>query len=909
MLLTEHDPDFVLITETWLNKDSNTAMLNIEGYYIEPDLRMDRRDTMNGIGGGLIVYIKNGLIVKPLPVENNFNQFVQFEVVNNDDSCAARSLNITLIYRPPSSRDENTDELCKLFDKASKNSIFIGDFNFPGINWEYETSDRKGANFLQCTKDNYFEQLIDFKTHIRGNTLDLLFSNQPDKIINIEPLGNLGNSDHSIIMCELEYNSRFNDSTEKIWNWKNAEYDRLADFLHDVDWEHELTGTPTDEAWTFLKDKILTGMDNFVPKIPRRTKNSPRWMTSIVKRLVRRKQRLYNIFMETRRQEDEISFKKLQKECKKAVRQAKRKFEQKIAVNGNKRPFVAYIKSKTKSRAGVGPLKVGNRTISDDKDMATELNKAFCSVFTKEVNQNHPTCQIFQDSSIISDIYFTENMVREKINKLKSTSAPGPDKIPARFLKEYVDLISYPLSILFDSSMRSGIVPQDWRLANVTPIFKKGSKSKPENYRPVSLTSICCKIMESIIRDQLVNHLKLNNLIKRSQHGFMKNKSCTTNLLEFLDRVTTLIDQGDSVDVIYLDFSKAFDKVPKNRLLDKIKAHNIRGNVHKWISEWLSGRLQRTVLNGSFSEWCEVLSGVPQGSVLGPLAFIIFINDLDGETSLISIMNKFADDTKLGHKANIEADKEVLQKALDDLCVWSDRWGMEFNVNKCKVLHLGKKNNEFEYYMNGSLLASVDQERDIGVIVEKSLKPSLQCAEAAKKAMVVLGQITRAFQYRDRYIFLKLYVQFVRCHLEFASPVWSPWHLGDIETLEKVQRRAVNYITGLKGATYEDKLKELGILSLASRRSRADLIQVFKILKGIDDVDSTTWFTLVGQEPQRLTRNTAYHGNLVATRSKIDIRSNFFTNRVVAKWNGLPIEVKDSRTLTIFKSKLDGLLN
>ena len=187
------------------------------------------------------------------------------------------------------------------------------------------------------------------------------------------------------------------------------------------------------------------------------------------------------------------------------------------------------------------------------------------------------------------------------------------------------------------------------------------------------------------------------------------------------------------------DFSKAFDKVPKNRLLDKIKAHN-----------------------GSFSEWCEVFSGVPQGLVLGPLAFIIFINDLDGETSLISIMNKFADDTKLGHKANIEADKEVLQKALDNLCVWSDRWGMEFNVNKCKVLHLGKKNNEFEYYMNGSLLASVDQERDIGVIVEKSLKPSLQCAEAAKKAMVVLGQITRAFQYRDRYIFLKLYVQFVR---------------------------------------------------------------------------------------------------------------------------------------------------
>jgi len=537
--------------------------------------------------------------------------------------------------------------------------------------------------------------------------------------------------------------------------------------------------------------------------------------------------------------------------------------------------------------------------------MATELNKAFCSVFTKENDQNRPTCQVLQDSSVVSEIYFTAGMVAEKINKLKSTSAPGPDKISARFLKEYVNVISYPLSLLFESSMRSGIVPQDWRLANVTPIFKKGSKSKPENYRPVSLTSICCKLMESIIRDQLVNHLKFNNLIKSSQHGFMKNKSCTTNLLEFLDRVTTLIEDGDSVDVIYLDFSKAFDKVPINRLLDKIKAHNIRGNVHKWITEWLSGRMQRTVLNGSFSEWCEVLSGVPQGSVLGPLAFIIFINDLDAETSLISIMNKFADDTKLGHKVNNDTEKGVLQNALDNLCMWSDRWCMEFNVKKCKVMHLGKKNKDYEYYMKGSVLSSVNQERDIGVLVESSLKPSLQCAEASRKASVVLGQITRAFLYRDRFIFLKLYVQFVRCHLEFASPVWSPWHIGDIEILEKVQRRAVNFITGLKGVTYEDKLKELGILSLVDRRSRADLIQVFKILKGIDDVDSSTWFTLVGQEPQRVTRNTSYHGNLVATRSKSDIRLNFFTNRVVSRWNGLPTDVKDFRTLNIFKSKLD----
>ena len=168
--------------------------------------------------------------------------------------------------------------------------------------------------------------------------------------------------------------------------------------------------------------------------------------------------------------------------------------------------------------------------------------------------------------------------------------------------------------------------------------------------------------------------------------------------------------------------------------------------------------------------------------------------------------------------------------------------------------------------------------------------------------------ITRALQYRDRYTFLKLYVKFVRCHLEFASSVTlAPCR--DIETLGKVQRREVNYMTVQKGVTYEDKLREWGILSLANRRYRADLIQVFKILKEIEDVDSSTWFTLVGQEPQRLTRNTAYHGNLVAARSKTDIWSNSFTNRVIYKWNKLPSEVKDSRNFSIFKSKLDELLN
>ena len=228
-------------------------------------------------------------------------------------------------------------------------------------------------------------------------------------------------------------------------------------------------------------------------------------------------------------------------------------------------------------------------------------------------------------------------------------------------------------------------------------------------------------------------------------------------------------------------------------------------------------------------------------------------------------------------------------------------------VGKCKIFHVGRNNINFSYSMQGTPLEEVSQERDIGVIISHNLKPSLQCAEASRRALAVLGQISRAFLYRDRKIFLKLYTQFVRCHVEFSVPAWSPWSITDIQLLERVQIRAVNLISGLHGRTYEDKLQELGIQSLQTRRRRFDLIQAYKILKGIDKVDPTIWFTKVGTDVTRITRHTSYHDNLVPKRSRTDLRRHFFSNRIVEHWNALPQDVKEARTLGSFKTRLDAL--
>ena len=361
-------------------------------------------------------------------------------------------------------------------------------------------------------------------------------------------------------------------------------------------------------------------------------------------------------------------------------------------------------------------------------------------------------------------------------------------------------------------------------------------------------------------------------------------------------------DNNIPMDIIYLDFSKAFDKVPKHRLIQKLKSHSIKGNVLSWINNWLTGRRQRVIINGEQSTWEPVLSGVPQGSVLGPLAFIIYINDIDTLTKFITIMRKFADDTKLAQCILSEEDRDKLQDCLNLLCEWADIWGMSFNVAKCKILHVGHNNPKYEYFMNGIKLSEVKIEKDIGVKVSHDLKPSIQCLEAAKTANYMLGTISRAFHFRDRHVFLNLYKQYVRCHLEFSVSAWCPWTAVDKDVLERVQRRAVNMISGLSGRNYEDKLKELRLESLEKRRIYIDMLQTFKIIHGFDDVKSDTWFNTVGSGEHRLTRLTADPLNLMPSRSRLELRANFFSQRVVNLWNSLPGEVKNARNPKMFKN-------
>ena len=417
--------------------------------------------------------------------------------------------------------------------------------------------------------------------------------------------------------------------------------------------------------------------------------------------------------------------------------------------------------------------------------------------------------------NILSTITITRDEVMRELNNLKAHKTPGPDEIYARVLKECKAELCCPLTTLFNNSIKTLLVPKAWKLADVVPIFKKGERIKKTNYRPVSLTSTVGKILESIIANRIREHLEKHKLIKLSQHAFLKGFSCLTNLLSFYSEAYEAVDNGKEYDTVYLDFSKAFDKVPHKRLLKKLEAHGIGGEILRWIREWLTNRKQRVCINGVKSDWRTVISGVPQGSVLGPLLFIIYLNDLDSDIS--SNICKFADDTKIGRTINGPEDSQALQNDLNKLYEWSEKWQMKFSVEKCKMIKMGTVIDNTVYKLNNLDIGSSKCERDLGVLVSNNLKPREQCIAVRNKANRILGYISRTVSNRTDEVILKLYLALVRPHLDYAVQFWSPFYRMDIEFLERIQRRMTKMIHNIRNISYEDRLRKLNLHSLERR--------------------------------------------------------------------------------------------
>ncbi|CAM5077630.1 unnamed protein product [Eretmochelys imbricata] len=529
--------------------------------------------------------------------------------------------------------------------------------------------------------------------------------------------------------------------------------------------------------------------------------------------------------------------------CRDKVRKAKSHVELDLAkgIKSNSKRFLSHINKKKTKKEEVGPLNTEDGVeVKDNQGMTQYLNKCFASVFNKaneELRDNGRTTNGNEDMEV--DI--TTSEVEAKLEQLNGTKSGGLDNLHPRILKELAHAIASPLARIFNESVNSGVVSYDWRIANIVPIFKKGKKSDPGNYRPVSLTCVVCKVLEKILKEKVVKDIEVNGNWDKIQHGFTKGRSCQTNLISFFEKVTDFLDKGNAVDLIYLDFSKAFDTVPHGELLAKLERMGVSMKIERLIRNWLKGRLQRVTLKGELSDLKGVTSGVPQGLVLGPILFNLFITGFG--TKSRNVLIKFADDTKLGGIANTEKDRDVIQEDLDDLVNWSNSNRMKFNSEKCKVMHLGINKN-FCYKLGMHYLEVTEEEKELGVLVDHRMTMNRQCDMAVKKANAVLGCIRRGISSRDKEVLVPLYKALVRPHLEYCVQFWSPTFKKDEFKLEQVQRRATRMSRGMENLSYKRRLNELGLFSLTKRRLRGDTNAIYKYIRGINTMEGEELFKL-----------------------------------------------------------------
>lgn len=921
-------PQVIIITETFFDENSNLSQLINLGYV---PFRSDRKNINEKPCGGVALFILNSLS----PVEVASTSIGNCcEITISNIFINGSPVKICGVYRSPSAssscKNDVDSEFKNFLAMHLKDSHFIiaGDFNFPGINWEdLQPYSDSSAHFINTMCDLNAHQLVNFPTRKDKNSgvenvLDLVFTNIESSVVNLKSDLPFYTSDHlsltfDIIIpgCKTNVDSHLPSS---ILNFNKINVDGFKNYVNNINWHERLSSyTDPDEMYAAFLDALYEGFLSFVPKKKYLNQRAfMPWYNDHLHRLFRQRDRWWARYLKRgKRSVDLEKFYKVSRKCHRKMLFYREQYEELLSRTNNIRSLCSYAKNRMKYRESIPGLMRQDGTLAINNNEKAELfNDFFGSVFTKD---NGIPCDVkINNYPELKDIHFSPDSVKLALSKIRPHSSGGPDYVNPTVLSLLKDELCLPLSIIFNCSFQTGKLPSIWKLANVTPIYKRsGSANNVNNYRPISLTCSPCKVMESIIRVHMLLHLTKNNIISPEQFGFLPHHSTELQLIDCLNDWSMSLDNSIPLDVIYFDFSKAFDTVSHPKLFQLIKSYNIAGNLYNWLFDFVTDRVQRVCINGSFSSITRVLSGVPQGSVLGPILFLIFINDLPKQIKN-SICKLFADDVKLYPKivnsynaVEMNCKKSVnydeLQNDINQITKFADSRQLILNIKKCVVLRLGGNNPNHQYFINGTPLLSVSHVKDLGVIVDSHLNFSLHCKYVSAKARKICGLILHSFSSRDQKIMIQAFNTYVLPILLYCSTVFFTLSIGNRKLIESPLRSFTKRAIPIPFAhkPYVARLNYFCIPSINQRLIVRDLVLVHKLLTFNNSVLSfDKFFTLRNNVNKYNTRG--HNVRIFPQHNKRNSRHSFFSVRVVEWWNILPDCIIEKRTSSTFSESV-----
>lgn len=851
--LLAYNYDIYALSETWLcdgvfNSEFVPATYNV--------LRCDRDFQATGVsrGGGVLFAIKTGYNYEQIPISDDCRLACpSLDILACKVHMGSIIVVFIVVYVPktPSTSELNTilgffEEICLLYEH-----VFVcGDFNIPTY-VKMSNSDplytliSDFANFTGLKQYNHIKNADDRILDLVMTSISCDVTREFDPLVREDPR-------HPPLSVLVRFDSvgysNFPTTCDRPrYNFRKANLVALYDHMRQLNWNFLLNVTNVDEACSLFYDSLYSLLDIYVPRYrsKKKTRQFPHWFNHHIVNMIYVKEGHYKRYVSSGDIYYLNLFKKSRAKVKSLIREAHDVYLRGVSnrFKTDPREVWRYVRGR-KSESRIPGKLIYNDVPCDTPDSVVDAFKSFfSSVFSSPDPQSDIPAPL-ASLDLGSFDFIVESELLTAASKLKGKLTAGTDQIPDFFVKDCIRVLTIPLLHIFNTAIRASTFPAYWKSARICPIYKSGDAIKVENYRPVAVLPSFSKLFEIVLQKRIYD--SVGNSISRYQHGFIQGRSTVTNLCCFTQYCADVIDDCGQVDVVYLDLSKAFDKVNHYLLLDKLLAFGLPAYLLSLIRSYLLDRRSFVEYNGFRSSEFIPASGVPQGSNLGPLLFCLYVNDLP-DRILTSHKLLFADDIKIFHRIINQCDHIALQNDLDTINNWCNENCLSLNPDKCSVMSISRKRiiSTFNYALDDAALHRVDSVMDLGVTFDCELRFDIHVFKACATANKTLGFLLRTVGgFAERDVLIILFSALVRSRLDYASVVWDPLYNIYSTSLESIQRRFLKYlfykkyrVYPVQGYDHTSLLREFGLRPLSMGRESANLKFLYKLVHRMIDCD------------------------------------------------------------------------